>query len=235
MSEQTTEEIHQARLANFEKLKKMGQFSADFQEDSEKFVEHQLKRVGKSQSRVPFRAAIRDKRRKREWADSLENLPGKCDTLNEKECGKRTDCFLSAYKTTDRGVETNFDLVKEDGGFKKFICKNIYKLEPVQAFSNTEMGKIKRKTLLKAKRIASMDDPRNILKNKLIDNTERRIIRGETKNGGNKTKGKKERKKKTRTKKMRTKKMRMKRMRTKKMRTKKMRTKKMRTKKIKRT
>ena len=222
MSEQTTEKIHQTRLANFEKLKKTGQFSADFQEDSEKFVEHQLKRVGKSQSRVPFRAAIRNKRRKREWADSLENLPGKCNTLNKQECGKRTDCFLSAYKRTDRGVETNFDLVKEDGGFKKFICKNIHKLEPVQAFSNTEMGKIKRKTLLKAKRIASMDDPRNILKNKLIDNTERRMITEETKNGGNKTKGKKERKKKTRTKKMRMKRMRTKRMRTKKMRTKRM-------------
>jgi len=60
MSKQTTEEIHTARLANFEKRKALGEFSGDFQEDTERFVKRQLERVGKSQFKIPFLAALID-------------------------------------------------------------------------------------------------------------------------------------------------------------------------------
>ena len=145
MSKKTTEEEHKARLDEFDRVKDL-RFSKDFPEEAKKFVDYQLEKIGKSQSKIPGRASRRDRRRKHEWERSLENIPEQCATLSRDECMVRRDCFLSGYNTDGRGrLETNLDLVNsEDGRFNDFSCKNIRKLEPVSALSNAEMSKKKK-------------------------------------------------------------------------------------------
>merc|ERR1712166_1122476 len=185
MSTETTGKIHTARLNEFERRKKLGLFSKDFQEDAEKFVDHQLKRIGDSQSRIPGIAMMRNKRRKRQWNKSLGNLPDQCGKLSREECMGRRDCFLSGYTNDNRGgLETNLDLVNEDGNYDEFICKNIHKLEPVSALSNAEMGKKRKLNLLRAKRLAESNNPRSILRFKMNDGVEKKRI--EARRGGKK-------------------------------------------------
>ena len=164
------EDEHLRRLREFKKRQDSGLFSKDFDEEARHFVDHQLKKIGKATSRIPFRARTIDKRRQREWSDALENMPNRCVDLDDENCKKRSDCFLSAYMRDKQGnLMRDMDLEGEDG-IERFVCKNIHKnISRHDDIPFQELKKRKNKERIISMRRNKINDPKNILKRKLSD------------------------------------------------------------------
>jgi hypothetical protein len=173
------EDEHLRRLREFKKRQKSGLFSKDFDEEARYFVDHQLKKIGKATSRIPFRARTIDQRRQREWSDALENMPNRCVDLDDENCKNRSDCFLSAYTRDNEGNLTrDMDLEGEDG-IERFVCKNIHKnISRHDDMPFQELKKRKNKERIISMRRNKMNDPKNILKRKLSDKVNLALYNG---------------------------------------------------------
>jgi len=170
---------HLRRLGEFKKRQESGLFSKDFDEEARYFVDHQLKKIGKATSRIPFRARTIDQRRQREWSDALENMPNRCVDLDDKNCKNRPDCFLSAYTRDNEGnLMRDMDLEGEDG-IERFVCKNIHKnISRHGDIPFQELKKRKNKERIISMRRNKINDPKNILKRKLSDKVDLALYNG---------------------------------------------------------
>ena len=173
------EDEHLRRLREFKKRQKSGLFSKDFDEEARYFVDHQLKKIGKATSRIPFRAKTIDQRRRREWSDALENMPNRCVDLDDENCKNRPDCFLSAYTRDNEGnLMRDMDLEGEDG-IERFVCKNIHKnISRHDDMPFQELKKRKNKERIISMRRNKINDPKNILKRKLSDKVNLALYNG---------------------------------------------------------